>query len=88
MLQSQVTSTELHFIYILFMLVPLNSRLMLFNSAAAAGRRVHGHSSGRQLSADLDPTLSHCLCAQTLSNYLFFPLLENTGMQVHCKSSS
>lgn len=31
---------------------------------------------------------SHCLCAQTLSNYLFFPLLENTGMQVHCKSSS
>lgn len=30
---------------------------------------------------------SHCLCAQTLSNYLFFPLLENTGMQVNCKSS-
>lgn len=61
MLQSQVTSIELHFIYILFLLVPLNSRLMVFNSAAP-GRRVHGYSSGRQLSADLDPVLSLPLC--------------------------
>lgn len=27
------------------------------------------------------------VCAQTLSNHLFFPLLENTGMQVHWKSN-
>lgn len=57
MLLLQVTSIELHFIYILFLLAPLNSRLMIFNSAAP-GSRVHGYSCGRQLSADLDPMLS------------------------------
>lgn len=85
MLQSQVTSIELHLIYILFLLVPLNSRLMLFNSAAP-GRRVQGYSSGRQLSADLDPVLSLSLCSN-LQQLSVLPLLGNTGMQAHCKSS-
>lgn len=72
MLQPQVTFIELHICYFFFFrLVPLNSKLLHFNSGRP-GRTVREHSSRGQFSADLDAVT---------------PMLENTLMHAHCKSN-
>lgn len=71
------------FKHLFLLLVPLNSRFLLRFNSGLPSRMVHEYSPGR-----LTQILCfHSLCTQTLSNYLFSPVLENTLMHVHCKSS-